>query len=200
MHISYDQEHGTLYWYMVELEIGDVTDEDECPVSLLCDANQQVVGIRLDLQEIAQVERVIALAQLHPEASWDEDAGLLTIAMAPFVQVLPLAEPAIIDLNQQGNMVGCDIADVDHETPGRYSPLQASMIDVDDPTEVTPPSHTCPPVTKPSRCPMWNGPVWSPSWGAPMWANRRCSTRWSAKKSPSPHPNRRPRAVPSVAF
>ncbi len=144
MHISYDQEHGTLYWYMVELEIGDVTDEDECPVALLCDANQQVVGIRLDLNEVAQYERVIALAQLHPEVSWDEDEHLLTIAMAPFAQVLPLAEPAIIDLNQQGNMVGCDIADVDHELPGRYQPLHAFMIDVDDTPEDTLPSHTLP--------------------------------------------------------
>jgi hypothetical protein len=104
--VSYDSEQGTLYWYFVELEAGDSQEEIECPVALLVDAQQRVVGCELDFSEFDHLHQLVGLATLHSECTWDAEQGRLRVQCAPFTAVVPLAEPAIIDLNAQGNMLG----------------------------------------------------------------------------------------------
>jgi len=139
--VSYDSEQGTLYWYFVELEEGDSQEEIECPVALLVDAQQRVVGCELDFSDFDHLHQLVGLATLHSECTWDAEQGRLRVQCAPFTAVVPLAEPAIIDLNAQGNMLGCDVADVDHTSiPERYLPLAPFMVALDDTTSDTAPA------------------------------------------------------------
>lgn len=135
MYVSYDNDAGTLYWYFVELNEGDASEELECPVQLLCDTTGRVVGMRLDLHEEADPAALIPLATTHPEVSWDAAKGLLTVAFAPFVGTLELAEPAILDVDALGRILGVDVADADHATPGRYDALVDVLISPDEPED-----------------------------------------------------------------
>ena len=46
---SFDPEAGTLYWYFTELIAGGTVGEAECAATLLLDADQQVIGLELEL-------------------------------------------------------------------------------------------------------------------------------------------------------
>ncbi|MEY2846219.1 MAG: hypothetical protein RL076_1765 [Chloroflexota bacterium] len=135
MYVSYDNEAGTLYWYFVELNEGDAVEELESPVRLLCDSNGCVVGMQLDLHEEPDPATLITHAMTHREATWDSAQGLLTVAFAPFVRTIALVEPAILDVDALGRIVGIDIADADHTTSGRYDALAHVLISPDDPTD-----------------------------------------------------------------
>ncbi|MCE2850989.1 MAG: GTPase Era [Roseiflexaceae bacterium] len=135
MYVSYDNDAGTLYWYFVELNEGDAVEELECPVRLLCDSNGCVVGIQLDLHEETNPPALVPHAITHPQATWDAAHAVLTVAFAPFAQTIDLAEPAILDIDPLGRILGVDVADVDHATPGRYDALASVLISPDDPED-----------------------------------------------------------------
>jgi CTP synthase len=46
MQLSYDRDAGTLYWYFVELDADEETEELECPVSVLLDDARHVAGMK----------------------------------------------------------------------------------------------------------------------------------------------------------
>lgn len=133
MQISYDRDAGTLYWYFVELTEGDVADEYECPVSLLLDAAHHVVGIQLDLSEYDDLSQLVSLALTHPEAQWDARQKHLRVIHAEYTATVDLAEPALLDLNHTGQLLGCDIADADHEINARYAILEPLFVDIEVP-------------------------------------------------------------------
>jgi GTP-binding protein Era len=135
MNISYDNEAGTLYWYFVDLTEGDAVEEYECPVSLLCDARGGVVGFQLDLSEDTDTATMVKFALAHPECQWQTTNQLLTVAIAPHASVVPLAEPAILDVDSAGRILGCDVADVDHEKKFRYQRLEPHFVAIEDPLE-----------------------------------------------------------------
>ncbi len=133
MQISYDRDAATLYWYFVELTEGDVADEYECPVALLLDAKQHVVGIQLDVSEYDDLTQLVSLAVTHPEVQWDARQKHLRVVHAEYTATVELAEPALLDVNQTGQLLGCDIADADHERSGRYTLLEPLFVDLDVP-------------------------------------------------------------------
>lgn len=135
MYVSYDNEAGTLYWYFIELNEGDAVEERECAVRLLCDATGHVVGIQLDLRDEADTAILVQLATTHPHTSWDASTSLLTVTTAPFVQHIDLAEPAILDIDALGRILGVDVADADHTTPQRYDALAHVLISADAPED-----------------------------------------------------------------
>lgn len=135
MYVSYDNEAGTLYWYFIELNEGDTSEEIECAVELLCDTAGRVVGIQLDLHEEADPTTLVALATVHPEVTWDAQTGRLSVAFAPFVRHISLAEPAILDVDARGHILGVDVADADHGLAGRYDALSDVLISPDEPSD-----------------------------------------------------------------
>ena len=68
--VSFDPDAGTLYWYFTEIETGSTVGEGECNGALLLDADGQVIGIELELDE-SVTHADLALALAHPQARYD---------------------------------------------------------------------------------------------------------------------------------
>lgn len=132
MQLSYDRDAGTLYWYFVELDADQETEEYEAPVAALLDDAGHVTGVQFDLHELTDHDALVSLAVTHPETEWIADRKQLRIVLAPYTQVVDLPEPAFLDVNATGQILGIDVADVDHTTAGRYALLEPHFVALDD--------------------------------------------------------------------
>ena len=99
MQLSYDRDAGTLYWYFVELDADEETEELECPVSVLLDDARHVAGIQLDLSDLDDHTALVSLALPYAEARWDDETKHLRLVLAPYTSVEALPEPAFLDVN-----------------------------------------------------------------------------------------------------
>lgn len=132
MQLSYDHDAGTLYWYFVELDADEETEEYECPVAVLLDDAGHVTGVQFDLHELTDHDALVSLAVTHPETEWIADRKHLRIVLAPYTQTADLPEPAFLDVNATGQILGIDVADVDHRQPQRYAILEPHFVALDD--------------------------------------------------------------------
>jgi GTP-binding protein Era len=110
INVSFDPDAGTLYWYFTDIETGSSTGEGECNGALLLDADGQVIGVELELDE--SVTRAdLALALAHPEARYDDSAMTLTVVVADEepAEVQPLHETLILDFDATDRLQGCEL-------------------------------------------------------------------------------------------
>src|SRR5690348_9736418 len=108
--ISFDPDAGTLYWYFTELEAGSSQLEGECDGTLLLDADGQVIGLELELDEsITRADLAFALA--HPQVRYDRGSATLTVLMAGEepAQVQPLHEAVLLDFDGRERLQGCEV-------------------------------------------------------------------------------------------
>lgn len=135
--VSFDPDAGTLYWYFTELMAGSTADEGECASTLLLDAEGQVIGVELELDEsITPAE--LALALEHPQVYFDRRGYLLTVRMFDEepAAVQPLHEPAILDFDEDGRLQGCEvIGSPEFGLAGRLARLEPFTIAIDDDEE-----------------------------------------------------------------
>src|SRR5215212_3150947 len=108
--VSFDSDAGTLYWYFTDIETGSTVGEGECNGALLLDADGQVIGIELELDE--SVTRAdLALALAHSQARYDASTLTLTIVIADEepAEVQPLHETMILDFDAADRLQGCEL-------------------------------------------------------------------------------------------
>jgi GTPase len=131
---SFDPEAGTLYWYFTELISGSTVDEAECAATLLLDADGQVVGVELELDQ-QMMRGSLAFALEHPQASVNQGDYTLTVQVAdePPAEAQPLHEPAILDFDAAGRLQGCEILAAEEfglaERLARLAPFMVGLED-----------------------------------------------------------------------
>ncbi|HMQ33454.1 MAG TPA: GTPase Era [Chloroflexaceae bacterium] len=131
---SHDPDAGTLYVYFTELEAGQAVESLEYPAHLLLDAQGQVVGLRLDLDD----ELTLAQLELALDGDFgrlDMETGRLTILAfdEPPARALPLAETAILDLDGDETVLGVELAVPEElRTPAALARLAPLMVALDD--------------------------------------------------------------------
>jgi GTP-binding protein Era len=109
--LSFDSNAGTLYWYFTDIDAGSTEGEGEGAATLLLDADGQIIGLELELNDsIAPEDLEFALG--HPQVDHDPERSLLIVKLfdeAPD-SVQPLDEPAILDFDADDRLQGCEIA------------------------------------------------------------------------------------------
>jgi GTPase len=108
---SHDPDAGTLYCYFTELSAGQVSYELEYPAALLLDHEGAVIGIRIDLDDEVTLDQLeVALEQ--PHAALDMQTGSLRVAISDetLASEVALPEAAILDLDDDGRILGVDLA------------------------------------------------------------------------------------------
>jgi GTPase len=132
--VSFDPDAGTLYWYFTEIETGSTTGEGECDGTLLLDADGQVIGVELELDEsITQGDLALALA--HPQVRYERKQLTLTVSIADEepAEVQPLHEPAILDFDAGDRLQGCELlAAREFGLAQRLARLQSFMVALDE--------------------------------------------------------------------
>ncbi len=111
LQFSYDPEAGSLYTYFTELEEGQAVEVLEYPAALLLDAQDRIIGLRLDLDdEITLGQLELALDGEYERL--DMNTGHLTLRVADEepAQVLALQETAILDLDSEETVLGVEVA------------------------------------------------------------------------------------------
>jgi GTP-binding protein Era len=110
VHVTFDPEAGSLYWYFSEIEEGSSVEEVECDGTLWLDGDGEVVGLEIELDESVN-RRMLSFALAHPQVRFDTTTYTLTIAF--FDQepegFQPLHEPIILDLDDEGRIQGCEV-------------------------------------------------------------------------------------------
>jgi GTP-binding protein Era len=135
--VSFDPDAGTLYWYFTEIEAGSTDAEGECNGALLLDADGQVIGVELELDESVRRED-LALALEHPQVSYDRRSFTLTVAITDEepAEAQPLHEPFVLDFDEQGRLQGCELlAAREFGLAGRLARLQPFMVALDEEDE-----------------------------------------------------------------
>lgn len=134
VNVSFDPEAGTLYWYFTEIEEGSTELEGECEGTLLLEANGDVIGLELELDEsMKRSELVLALA--HPHVRYDRNTATLTVQVAEEepAEVQPLHEAVILDFDASERLQGCDVlAAREFELGKRLARLQPFMIELEE--------------------------------------------------------------------
>jgi GTP-binding protein Era len=134
VNISFDPDAGTLYWYFTELEAGSTAGEAECDGTLLLDADGQVIGLELELDDsIKRAELALALA--HPQVRFDRAAALLVVHMFDEepAEVQPLHEVVLLDFDDRERLQGCEVlAAPEFGLAGRLARLAAFRVSLDD--------------------------------------------------------------------
>lgn len=139
IHVSFDPDAGTLYWYFTEIEAGSTAGEGECDGTLLLDAAGQVIGLELEFDDsITRAE--LALALMHPQARFDRKSATLTLLLADEEpsEVQPLHESLILDFDASDRIQGCEaLAAPEFGLAERLARLAPCMVSLDD-TEPAP--------------------------------------------------------------
>lgn len=131
---SHDPEAGTIYVYFSELEAGQIQDSLEYPAHLLLDAQGQIIGLRLDLDD----ELTLANLELALDGAFerlDMDTGQLRIRISDEepVQTIPLAEAAILDLDADDTLLGVELTvPAKLRTPAALTRIAPLMVALDD--------------------------------------------------------------------
>jgi len=133
---SHDPEAGTLYVYFSELEAGQIQESMEYPAHLLLDAQGQIMGLRLDLDD----ELTLANLELALDGEFerlDMETGQLRIRISAEepVQSVPLAEAAILDLDADDTLLGVELTvPAKLRTPAALTRLAPLMVALDEAT------------------------------------------------------------------
>ena len=141
INVSFDPDAGTLYWYFTDIETGSSTGEGECNGALLLDADGQVIGVELELDE--SVTRAdLALALAHPQARYDDSAMTLTVVIADEepAEVQPLHETLILDFDATDRLQGCELVAAREfglaERLVRLEPFRVTLEEETDPSSI----------------------------------------------------------------
>ncbi|OAN46463.1 GTPase Era [Chloroflexus islandicus] len=131
---SLDNDAGTLYFYFLDLEAGQVAGMMEYPAHLLLDAQGAIFGCRIDLDDeviLSQLE----LALDGPYNWLDGQYGHLYIRMADEepAEVVDLDETAVLDLDAGDLVVGVELMlPEEWRTPERLARLAPLLVPFDD--------------------------------------------------------------------
>src|SRR5262245_59297670 len=135
--VSFDPDAGTLYWYFTELVAGGTAEEAECDATLLLDADGQIIGVELELDD-SLTRDDLELALSHPQAGYSRDDATLTVRMVDEepAEAQPLHEPAVLDFDTDGRLQGCEVlAAPTFGLAERLERLAPFMIDLDEDEE-----------------------------------------------------------------
>jgi GTP-binding protein Era len=135
--VSFDPDAGTLYWYFTELVAGGTAEEAECDATLLLDADGQIIGVELELDDTLTRDD-LELALSHPQAAYSRGDATLTVRMVDEepAEAQPLHEPAVIDFDADGRLQGCEVlAAPTFGLAERLERLAPFMIDLDEDEE-----------------------------------------------------------------
>ena len=138
--VSFDPDAGTLYWYFTEIETGSTVGEGECNGALLLDADGQVIGIELELDE-SVTHADLALALAHPQARYDNSAMTLTIVIADEepAEAQPLHETMILDFDATDRLQGCElVAAREFGLAERLNRLEPFRVTLEEETDTPP--------------------------------------------------------------
>lgn len=134
LQFSYDPEAGSLYVYFTELEEGQAVGVLEYPAALLLDAQQRIIGLRLDLDdEITLGQLELALDGEYERL--DMNTGQLTLRVVEEepARVLPLPETAILDLDGDETVLGVELSlPAELQTPAALERLAPLMLPLED--------------------------------------------------------------------
>ncbi|WP_322489955.1 GTPase Era [Chloroflexus sp.] len=131
---SLDNDAGTLYFYFLDLETGQVAGMMEYPAHLLLDTQGAIFGCRIDLDDeviLSQLE----LALDGPYNWLDGQYGHLYIRMADEepAEVVELDETVVLDLDAGDLVVGVELMLPDEwRTPERLARLAPLLVPFDD--------------------------------------------------------------------
>lgn len=131
---SLDNDAGTLYFYFLDLETGQVAGMMEYPAHLLLDAQGAIFGCRIDLDDEVILSQ-LDLALDGPYNWLDGQYGHLYIRMADEepAEVVELDETAVLDLNAGDLVVGVELMLPDEwRTPERLARLAPLLVPFDD--------------------------------------------------------------------
>jgi GTP-binding protein Era len=131
---SHDPEAGTLYVYFTELEAGQIQDSLEYPAHLLLDAQGQIMGLQLDLDD----ELTLANLELALDGDFerlDMETGRLRVRISDEepVRIVPLAEAAILDLDADDTLLGVELTvPAALRSPTALARIALLMVTLDD--------------------------------------------------------------------
>lgn len=131
---SLDNDAGTLYFYFLDLETGQVAGMMEYPAHLLLDAQGAIFGCRIDLDDEVILSQ-LDLALDGPYNWLDGQYGHLYIRMADEepAEVVKLDETAVLDLDAGDLVVGVELMLPDEwRTPERLARLTPLLVPFDD--------------------------------------------------------------------
>lgn len=131
---SLDNDAGTLYFYFLDLETGQVAGMMEYPAHLLLDAQGAIFGCRIDLDDEVILSQ-LDLALDGPYNWLDGQYGHLYIRMADEepAEVVELDETAVLDLDAGDLVVGVELMLPDEwRTPERLARLAPLLVPFDD--------------------------------------------------------------------
>ncbi len=133
LNFSHDPEAGTIYCYFAELEAGQVQFELEYPAALLLDQHDQVLGLRVDLDDDVTLDQ-LELALDLPGIFLNERGQLkISVGDAEPVRAIGLEETALLDLDADGLCLGIEIVIPEvYRSAERLAPLAPLMIPLDD--------------------------------------------------------------------
>ena len=134
LQFSYDPEVGSLYVYFTELEEGQAVGVLEYPAALLLDAQERIIGLRLDLDDeltLAQLE--LALDGEYERLDMNTGHLILRVADEEPARVLPLPETAILDLDGDETVLGVELSlPADLRTPTALERLTPLMLPLEE--------------------------------------------------------------------
>jgi GTPase len=134
LQFSHDPDAGTIYVYFAELEAGQAVTTLEYPAQLLLDAQGQIFGLRLELDDELTLAN-LALALDGDYERLDMESGHLTLRIADErpARTLPLEETAILDLDGDETVLGVELlVPAELRTPAALARLAPFMIALDD--------------------------------------------------------------------
>jgi GTP-binding protein Era len=146
--VSFDPDAGSLYWYFTEIETGSTAAEGECDGTLLLDAEGDIIGLELELDETA-TRSDLGYALSHPLVRYDAATYTLTAMLFDEepANVQPLHEPVILDFDQDGRVQGCEVLAAESFGTGtrltRLAPFMVSL-DEDEDEPDSPPEPSSP--------------------------------------------------------
>lgn len=131
---SHDPDAGTIYCYFTELTEGQVSYDLEYPAALLLDQAGAIIGFRLDLDDEITLDQLELILD-EPHTGLDMQTGYLRVAISDEepAREVKLAATAIIDLDDEGRILGADIAlEGDHQQEAALARLAPLMVELDD--------------------------------------------------------------------
>lgn len=133
VNVSYDPDAGTLYWYFTEIEAGSTEAEGECASAVLLDADGQIIGVELELDEsIAPGDLALALAHEHVTYDAAEFTLRVQISAEEPAERQPLEDLAILDFDADGRAQGCELHPLDEfDLAERLARLAPFLVDLD---------------------------------------------------------------------
>jgi GTPase len=135
--VSFDPQARALYWYFTEIEEGAVALEGECATTLLLDADGQVIGCELELDESIDA-RDLVFALGNPHVRYEPRDFTLTVMAADEepATLQPLAETAILDFDAAESLLGFEVLTApEFELEQRLGRLRSLLVSIAEDAE-----------------------------------------------------------------